>query len=86
MRSGRAGRGELEGVREVPLSALRSTSVLVELKTVEQLLRVHAAQTATYLRLSGLDAALLINFNVTALRMGLRRFSKTTGSPSPISP
>src|SRR4051812_13273920 len=57
--------------------------VLMELKTVEHLLPIHVAQTATYLRLSDLEVALLVNFNVTALRQGLRRIDR---NPSLIVP
>ena len=49
-------------------------SVLVELKSVEHLLPVHEAQTLTYLRLSGCEVALLMNFNSVMLKNGLRRF------------
>ena len=38
--------------------------VIVELKTVENLLPIHEAQLLTYLKLSGLSLGLLINFNV----------------------
>lgn len=47
--------------------------VIVEIKTVERLLAVHEAQLLTYLRLSGRAVGLLINFNVPALRSGIRR-------------
>jgi GxxExxY protein len=47
--------------------------VLVELKAVDALLPVHAAQIITYLRLSGIPVGLLVNFNVPALRHGIRR-------------
>ncbi|HEX9729710.1 MAG TPA: GxxExxY protein [Gemmatimonadales bacterium] len=47
--------------------------VIVELKSVARFEPVHEAQLLTYLRLSGLHAGLLINFNVLQLRMGLRR-------------
>ena len=47
--------------------------VLVELKAVERILPVHEAQLLSYLRLSGLHVALMINFNVTHLRDGIRR-------------
>ena len=50
--------------------------VLVELKTVEQLLPIHAAQVYTYLRLAAIDVGLLVNFNTAALRRGLRRLSR----------
>jgi GxxExxY protein len=48
-------------------------SILLELKAVERLLPIHEAQVITYLRLSQLPVGLLVNFNVTVLRNGLRR-------------
>jgi GxxExxY protein len=48
--------------------------VLVELKALEHLLPIHNAQALTYLRLSGLKVALLMNFGNALLRDGLRRF------------
>jgi GxxExxY protein len=47
--------------------------VIVELKTVEQLLPIHEAQLITYLKLTGLHVGLLINFNVRLLRDGIKR-------------
>ena len=37
--------------------------VIVEIKSVEALAPIHFAQTLTYLKLSNLKLALLINFN-----------------------
>jgi GxxExxY protein len=37
--------------------------IIVELKSVEQLLPIHEAQILTYLKLSGISVGLLINFN-----------------------
>lgn len=51
--------------------------VLVEIKAVERLLPVHDAQTLTYLRVTGCEAALLINFNAPRLTDGLRRLLNT---------
>ncbi len=48
-------------------------SVLLELKSVEQLQKIHEAQLMSYLRLSDLRVGLLINFNVTNLRRGIVR-------------
>ncbi len=48
-------------------------SLLVEVKAADQLLRLHEAQVLTYLKLSGLGLAFLINFNVERLRDGVRR-------------
>ncbi|MFZ5558258.1 MAG: GxxExxY protein [Pseudomonadota bacterium] len=47
--------------------------LILELKTVEKILPVHQAQLLTYLRLSGIQTGLLINFNVPALKNGVRR-------------
>jgi len=47
--------------------------VILELKTVERLLPVHDAQLLTYLKLRGCHIGLLLNFNSTNLRNGLRR-------------
>jgi GxxExxY protein len=47
--------------------------LIVELKTVESLLPIHEAQLLTYLKLSGITAGLLINFNVPILIQGVKR-------------
>ena len=45
----------------------------LELKAVDKLLPVHEAQLLTYLKLSGLNTGLLMNFNVPVLMDGLKR-------------
>jgi len=45
---------------------------IVELKTVPELLPVHEAQLLTYLKLSGLSLGLLVNFNVSLLKNGIK--------------
>jgi hypothetical protein len=50
-----------------------ANTVLLELKSVEDLMPVHDAQLLTYLRLSQLRVGLLINFNVRVLTQGIRR-------------
>ncbi|MFG0241605.1 MAG: GxxExxY protein [Phycisphaerales bacterium JB054] len=50
-------------------------TVLLEIKAVEQLLAIHEAQVLTYLRLTGLKTALLLNFNTPYLRGGIKRLS-----------
>ena len=61
-------------------------SVVIELKAVEKILPVHEAQMLTYLRLSGLETGLVINFNSVPLKAGIRRINKTKTSPvSPVS-
>jgi len=47
--------------------------VLVELKSVETVLPIHKAQLLSYLRLSGRQVGLLINFNVEHLKDGIKR-------------
>jgi GxxExxY protein len=61
----------LEGAYRADL--IVEDSVLVELKSVDALAPIHSAQVLTYLRLSGLKLGLLINFNVPALKRGIKR-------------
>jgi len=49
--------------------------VLLELKSIDQLSPIHTSQVITYLKLTGLRTALLINFNVQFLKTGLKRIS-----------
>ncbi|ELI6453932.1 GxxExxY protein [Flavobacterium psychrophilum] len=46
---------------------------IIEIKAVEALTDVHLAQLLTYLRLSNCKLGLLINFNVSLLKNGVRR-------------
>ena len=45
----------------------------LEIKSVDKLMPIHSAQLITYLRLSGIKTGLLLNFNVPALKDGLKR-------------
>jgi GxxExxY protein len=47
--------------------------VIVEVKCVEALHRVHHAQLLSYMRLSRRQVGLLINFHVSHLRDGIKR-------------
>jgi GxxExxY protein len=47
--------------------------IVLELKSVENVLPVHEAQLLTYLKLSGVKLGLLINFNVPLLKNGIIR-------------
>ena len=47
--------------------------VVVELKAVNSLNAVHKAQVLSYLKLSGYQVGLLINFNVKLLKDGVQR-------------
>jgi len=56
------------------LDILVEDCVLIELKSVEILNPVHEAQVLTYLKFSGKEVGLLINFNVTLLKHGLKKY------------
>jgi GxxExxY protein len=56
------------------LDPLVEDSVVVELKSVEAIAPVHEATILTYLRLSHHRVGLLINFNVSILKHGVRRY------------
>ena len=48
-------------------------ALVIEVKAVEALTRLHEAQVLTYLRLSGHRIGFLMNFNVTLFKQGVRR-------------
>jgi GxxExxY protein len=47
--------------------------IIVELKAVEQIIPLHVTQAISYLRMTNLRLALIINFNVPVLKQGIRR-------------
>jgi GxxExxY protein len=47
--------------------------LVVELKAVEELTKLHKAQVKTYLKITGLTLGLLINFNTIILKDGIKR-------------
>ena len=51
--------------------------VIVEIKSILTLEDIHHAQLRTYLRLTNLQAGLLINFNVLSLKLGIQRVINT---------
>jgi GxxExxY protein len=55
------------------IDLLVEEKVIVELKAVERLEPIHIAQVLSYLKLSGCNVGLLINFNVKVLKDGIRR-------------
>jgi len=64
-------KGQLVG--EARLDFLIAERLIVELKAVDQLHSIHHAQVINYLKATGFQLALLINFNVEALRDGIKR-------------
>jgi GxxExxY protein len=55
------------------IDLLVERKLVLELKAVDALNDVHLAQILTYLKLSGCELGLLINFNVAMLKDGIRR-------------
>lgn len=55
------------------LDMLVEDSVIVENKTVERIMPIHEAQLLTYLKLTGCKVGLLLNWNVPALKDGIKR-------------
>lgn len=55
------------------IDLLAERKIVVEIKSVEQLLPIHEAQLLTYLKLSGWRLGFLVNFNVARIGEGIRR-------------
>ena len=56
------------------IDVLVEGELIIELKSVEKLLGIHEAQLLTYMKLAGISIGLLMNFNVTKLKDGMKRF------------
>jgi len=56
------------------IDILVENRLIIELKAVDEIKGIHKAQLLTYMKLSGLDTGLLINFNVRRLKDGIIRF------------
>ena len=56
------------------LDILVENDLIIELKSVEEIKGIHEAQLLTYMKLSGAKTGLLMNFNVTKLKDGIKRF------------
>lgn len=56
------------------IDILVENSVIIELKSVDALNPIHEAQILTYLKFAEKQIGLLINFNVTLLKNGLKRY------------
>lgn len=55
------------------LDLLIEQKLIVELKTIERFAPIHQAQAISYLKATGLELALLINFNMPMLKQGIKR-------------
>ena len=56
------------------IDLLIEDELIVELKSVDRLQGIHDAQLLTYMKLADIKTGLLINFNVTKLKDGIKRF------------
>jgi GxxExxY protein len=55
------------------LDTVVEEAIILELKSCEKIEPIHKAILLTYLKLSGLNLGLLLNFNVTVMRDGIVR-------------
>lgn len=55
------------------IDLLVENRLILEAKSVDRIHPIHVAQAVSYLRATGLRLALVVNFNVYALRHGIRR-------------
>lgn len=60
-------------VGEGRLDLLVGEKLIVELKAVEAIAPIHMAQVISYLKTTGYNLGLLINFNVPVLKDGIKR-------------
>ena len=56
-----------------PIDLLIENKVLMEIKSVESIVEVHHKQVITYLKLSGLQLGLLVNFNTSIIANSIYR-------------
>ena|SRR5256885_8386604 len=61
-------------IGEYRLDLMVEDTVVVEIKSVERFDPVFEAQVLTYLRVTGKNVGLLINFNTRLLKNGIKRF------------
>jgi GxxExxY protein len=59
--------------KEFVIDLMVNDLIIVEFKSIETILPVHEAQLVSYLKLADKKLGLLINFNVTLLKDGIRR-------------
>ena len=58
---------------DLRLDIIVNDTIIIELKSVENILPVHKKQLLKYLRLTNLQVGLLINFNTNLLKDGITR-------------
>jgi GxxExxY protein len=62
-----------ESVGEGRIDVLVADRLIVELKATDRVLPIHQSQVISYLKAMNLSLALIINFNISLLRNGVKR-------------
>lgn len=57
------------------IDLLVEDKLIVELKAIDKILPIHQAQLLSYLKMSNMKLGLLLNFNVTRLKYGIKRLA-----------
>ena len=65
---------EVNPFARIIIDILVENEIILELKSIEGILKVHEAQLITYLKLADKRLGFLINFNVPLLKQGFKRF------------
>jgi GxxExxY protein len=53
---------------------LAENKIIIKLKSIDAIHPIYEAQILTYMKFAGIKTGLLINFNATKLKEGLKRF------------
>ncbi|HEX8915585.1 MAG TPA: GxxExxY protein, partial [Humisphaera sp.] len=62
-----------EKIGEKRMDFIVGGQLILELKAVEELAKVHLAQMRTYLKVTSLRLGLVLNFNTAILKDGIKR-------------
>src|ERR1700751_2652701 len=60
--------------KDYKIDLLVENEIVLELKSVEEILPVHEAQLISYLKLADKRLGFLLNFNVSLMKNGIKRF------------
>lgn len=66
-----------ESIGEGRVDILVANELVVELKTVDAIAEIHEAQALAYLKATGHELALIINFNTPVLKDGIKRIIRS---------
>ena len=66
-----------ESIGEGRIDILVADELVVELKAVDAIVPIHEAQALSYLKATGYELALLINFNTPVLKDGIKRIIRS---------